>query len=101
MCSIGATDRILRGGRARDRDQGLAGRVRDEMQVKEIAALRHRGEAVDRWGEGHALAAQRKHARPGGLGQPRSRSTPLPLWGQAGLDPPDMVNKWKTGGHRG
>ena len=50
---------ILRRRRARDRDQGLAGRVGDQMQMEIIgAALRHvitAGHPVERWGGGHAF----------------------------------------------
>ena len=48
---------ILRGSRARDRDQRLAGRIRNEMKM-EIAglAMSHRhGTDVETWGEGHVF----------------------------------------------
>src|SRR5205807_625593 len=54
--------RILRGRRARDRDQCLAGCVRDEMKVKETAgAMRHGGTRLWTAGE-KAMALRRAQA---------------------------------------
>ena len=88
---------ILRRGRARDRDQRLAGRVRDEMQMKEIAALRHRSACGCTAGEGHGFPASASTRGQADGTTPAFVPIAQPVGPRRGL-PLDMVNKWITGG---
>ena len=94
---------VLRGRRARDRDQRFAGRVGNQMQM-EITGIGHcmaAGWRVDCWGEGHGfsrrassgrgellnsihIADLREDARP--LSRVQAAACGQAVWGQRGIN---------------